>query len=291
MIRIAIAFRFLGISSPDPCLYSANTTPRPGIVKEYAFEKLCQIIEAVVAHQRIVRVYLYGSRARGNNTEGSDYNFCILTTDDYGLFEIGGFYADLRDALGTDIDILYEEYLRDGLAWRFSGTGGCPMKHDLENIDAILEHCDRILDQGHVRCRHRRHNKRRITPRSSEIYRVRRRERERVKRPFADVTSRFKDVDWHEICKIHDFMAHQYEEIDSEFQWSTMKNNSRPPSSTVRRLWRHSNRNPMVDDSPVTESYPVPNINIRFRPMQLFAACLVHRSETSSSDSNPLSLV
>ncbi len=114
---------------------------------------------------------------------------------------------------------------------------------------------------------------------------------ERVKRPFADVTSRFKDVDWHEICKIHDFMTHQYEEVDSEFQWSTVKNDSRPSGSTVRRLWRHSNRNPMVDDSPVTESYPVPNINIRFRPMQLFAACLVHRSETSSSDSNPLSLV
>ena len=45
--------------------------------------------------------------------EGSDYDFCILTPDDYGLFEVGGFYADLRDALGTDIDVVCEESLRD----------------------------------------------------------------------------------------------------------------------------------------------------------------------------------
>ena len=46
---------------------------------------------------------------------------------------------------------------------------------------------------------------------------------ERVKRLSDDVTFRFKDVDWHEICKVRDFMAHQYEEVDLEFQWSTMK--------------------------------------------------------------------
>ena len=61
----------------------------------------------------MIRVYLFGSRARGDNTEGSDYDFCILTPDDYGLFEVGGFYADLRDALSTDIDVVCEESLRN----------------------------------------------------------------------------------------------------------------------------------------------------------------------------------
>ncbi len=82
-------------------------------VKEYTFEELCQIVGAVAARHGILRVYLFGSRARGDNTEGSDYDFCILTPDDYGLFEVGGFYADLRDALGTDIDVVCEESLRD----------------------------------------------------------------------------------------------------------------------------------------------------------------------------------
>ena len=81
-------------------------------VKEYTFEELCQIVGAVAARHGMIRVYLFGSRARGD-TEGSDYDFCILTPDDYGLFEVGGFYADLRDALGTDIDVVCEESLRD----------------------------------------------------------------------------------------------------------------------------------------------------------------------------------
>ena len=82
-------------------------------VKEYTFEELCQIVGAVAARHGMIRVYLFGSRARGDNTEGSDYDICILTPDDYGLFEVGGFYADLRDALGTDIDVVCEESLRD----------------------------------------------------------------------------------------------------------------------------------------------------------------------------------
>ena len=81
--------------------------------KEYTFEELCQIVGAVAARHGMIRVYLFGSRARGDNTEGSDYDFCILTPDDYGLFEVGGFYADLRDALGTDIDVVCEESLRN----------------------------------------------------------------------------------------------------------------------------------------------------------------------------------
>lgn len=85
-------------------------------VKEYTFEELCQIVGAVAARHGIICVYLFGSRARGDNTEGSDYDFCILTPDDYGLFEVGGFYADLRDALGTDIDVVCEESLRDNFS-------------------------------------------------------------------------------------------------------------------------------------------------------------------------------
>ena len=84
-----------------------------GEVKEYTFEELCQIVGAVAARHGMIRVYLFGSRARGDNTEGSDYDFCILTPDNYGLFEVGGFYADLRDALGTDIDVVCEESFRD----------------------------------------------------------------------------------------------------------------------------------------------------------------------------------
>ena len=58
-------------------------------------------------------VYLFGSRARGDNTEDSDYDFCVVTSDDCDLFELGGFFADLRDALGVKIDLVCQESLRD----------------------------------------------------------------------------------------------------------------------------------------------------------------------------------
>ena len=79
--------------------------------EEYTFEELCQIVGDIAARYGMIRVYLFGSRARGDSSEGSDYDFCVLTPDDYGLFEVGGFYADLRDALGTEIDVVCEESL------------------------------------------------------------------------------------------------------------------------------------------------------------------------------------
>ena len=84
-----------------------------GEAREYTFDELCRIVGDVAARHGILRVYLFGSRARGDNVEDSDYDFCILTPDDYSLFDVGGFYADLRDALETEIDVVCEESLRD----------------------------------------------------------------------------------------------------------------------------------------------------------------------------------
>ena len=82
-------------------------------VKEYTFEELCQIVGAVAARHGMIRVYLFGSRARGDNTEGSDYDFCIVAPKGMGLFKMGGFYGKLEEALGTEIDIVSERAMRD----------------------------------------------------------------------------------------------------------------------------------------------------------------------------------
>lgn len=77
------------------------------------FDELCRIVGAIAAEYGIERVYLFGSRARGDNGPGSDYDFCIRTPDDMGLFKMSGFYRKLGDALGTSVDIVCEESLRD----------------------------------------------------------------------------------------------------------------------------------------------------------------------------------
>ncbi|MBR6204704.1 MAG: nucleotidyltransferase domain-containing protein [Candidatus Methanomethylophilaceae archaeon] len=43
-------------------------------VREYTFEELCQIVGDIAARYGMIRVYLFGSRARGDNSEGSDYD-------------------------------------------------------------------------------------------------------------------------------------------------------------------------------------------------------------------------
>ncbi|QHK17605.1 nucleotidyltransferase [Methanomassiliicoccaceae archaeon DOK] len=82
-------------------------------VREYTIEELRRIVEPIAESYGMRQVYLFGSRARGDNREDSDYDFCVVTSDDCDLFELGGFFADLRDALGVEIDLVCQESLRD----------------------------------------------------------------------------------------------------------------------------------------------------------------------------------
>ena len=84
-----------------------------GEVKEYTFEELCQIVGAIAAEYGILKVYLFGSRARGDNRPDSDYDFCVEAPEGMGLFKMGGFYGKLEEALGTEIDIVCVGSLRD----------------------------------------------------------------------------------------------------------------------------------------------------------------------------------
>ena len=84
-----------------------------GELREYTFEELCQIVGAIVAEYGILKVYLFGSRARGDNRPDSDYDFCIVAPEGMGLFKMGGFYGKLEEALGTEIDIVCEGSLRE----------------------------------------------------------------------------------------------------------------------------------------------------------------------------------
>lgn len=84
-----------------------------GEMKEYTFEELCQIVGAIAAEYGILKVYLFGSRARGDNRPDSDYDFCIVAPKGMGLFKIGGFYGKLEEALGMEIDIISERAMKD----------------------------------------------------------------------------------------------------------------------------------------------------------------------------------
>jgi predicted nucleotidyltransferase len=57
------------------------------------------------------KVYLFGSVARGDHDENSDYDFCIERGRIRGLIMLSEFFQDLRDAVGSDIDLVDTEYI------------------------------------------------------------------------------------------------------------------------------------------------------------------------------------
>ena len=83
-----------------------------GEVKEYTFEELCQIVGAIAAEYGILKVYLFGSRARGDNRPDSDYDFCIVAPEGMGLFKMGVSERAMRDDFSREVlrdrRLLYE---------------------------------------------------------------------------------------------------------------------------------------------------------------------------------------
>ena len=84
-----------------------------GKTKDLTFEELCEVIRPIAEEYGILRVYLFGSRARGDNRPDSDYDFCVLVPPGMGLFKMSGFFHKLKDALEMEVDIVSENTLND----------------------------------------------------------------------------------------------------------------------------------------------------------------------------------
>lgn len=73
---------------------------------KYSIEELKAIINPIARKYGIAKVYLFGSLARGDANENSDIDLLIDKGTLKGLFALGGFYNELSEALGVEIDIL-----------------------------------------------------------------------------------------------------------------------------------------------------------------------------------------
>jgi predicted nucleotidyltransferase len=75
---------------------------------EFCFEDICLIVAPIAKKHGMERVYLFGSRARGDNDEGSDYDFFVVPPAGCGAIRLGSFLCDLEDAFGPDVDLITE---------------------------------------------------------------------------------------------------------------------------------------------------------------------------------------
>lgn len=72
----------------------------------FDIDNIRSIVIPIAKKYGVARVYLFGSVARGEANENSDVDLRIDSGDIKSLFTLGGFYADIEDALGKPIDVL-----------------------------------------------------------------------------------------------------------------------------------------------------------------------------------------
>lgn len=72
-----------------------------------------------VAHARgASHVRVFGSVARGDDTEVSDVDFLVDLDSDRNLLDLGGLLMDLRELLERDVDVVTQQGLRPRVAER-----------------------------------------------------------------------------------------------------------------------------------------------------------------------------
>ena len=73
----------------------------------YTVEEIKEICEPVFRNNPFVlRASLFGSYARGDQTPKSDIDVLVETADGTTLFDMGGLFGDLKDALKRSVDLV-----------------------------------------------------------------------------------------------------------------------------------------------------------------------------------------
>lgn len=78
-----------------------------------SIDEISRIVSPIAEKYGIQRVYLFGSRARGDNSEDSDYDFIIESGSVHNIMELFAFMNDLEDALGNKVDVIEERTISE----------------------------------------------------------------------------------------------------------------------------------------------------------------------------------
>ncbi len=78
------------------------------------FEELCELVAPIAERRGVDKIYLFGSRARDDGDDDSDYDFYIIAEQIKSLMGLSGLMQDLEDALGSKVDIVAEDpYIKE----------------------------------------------------------------------------------------------------------------------------------------------------------------------------------
>jgi predicted nucleotidyltransferase len=77
-------------------------------------------VRAIIARYPVRNPRIFGSAARGDDSDGSDLDLLVEPTDATTLFDLAGLKLELEALLGVGVDIATPRALRAGLAGRIA---------------------------------------------------------------------------------------------------------------------------------------------------------------------------
>lgn len=75
-------------------------------------EELSEIVGRIAPKYQINAVYLYGSRARGDNRRNSDYDLMLEIGPGFRLFDLFDFEDEMKAVLKREVQAITDESLR-----------------------------------------------------------------------------------------------------------------------------------------------------------------------------------
>lgn len=85
----------------------------PRVIIDMSTQQLQQTIAEYFSTQPVLKAWLFGSYARGEENEDSDVDIMITLDKDahVGLFKLSGMRLDLQDLIGKEVDLVTEKGL------------------------------------------------------------------------------------------------------------------------------------------------------------------------------------
>lgn len=112
------------MSMPTPILrslprnslpHSSNSRYLPRMMTLRLLQEQREQILRLADRYRTSDVRVFGSVARGDNSEASDVDLLVKARPGCSLFDLGGLLEDLQDLLGSRVDLVLEDGLKPRL--------------------------------------------------------------------------------------------------------------------------------------------------------------------------------
>jgi len=82
--------------------------------EKLSIEDLRELLAPIAIRHGVDRIVLFGSSARGDADEDSDYDFCVDPGIIRSAITFGHLYMDIRNAVGKEVNVISRNALEKG---------------------------------------------------------------------------------------------------------------------------------------------------------------------------------